>query len=89
MRFIFIFIALFQGESFEPGTELTAIYRFNSYRATYRYYLWQQQPFELAVGLTAKVRDALIRLEGNDLAPEKNRPWSCATHSYHDALDTP
>lgn len=64
-------LVLFQGESFEPGTELTATYRFNSYRATYRYYLWQQHPFELAVGLTAKVRDALIRLEGNDLAAEK------------------
>lgn len=62
---------LFQGESFEPGTALTATYRFNSYRATYRYYLWQQQPFELAVGITAKVRDALIRLEAKELAAEK------------------
>lgn len=62
---------LFQGKSFKAGTPLTATYRFNSYRATYRYYLWRQQPFELAVGITAKVRDALIRLENNELAAEK------------------
>jgi hypothetical protein len=42
--------------------ELEALYRFDSYRLTYRYGLVRARRFRLDLGLTAKVRDAEIRL---------------------------
>jgi len=53
---------------FPEGTGVEALYRFNSYRFTYRYLLVDRQRFELWLGLTAKIRDAEIALEGDGLA---------------------
>ncbi|MFO7639629.1 MAG: hypothetical protein R6X14_10125 [bacterium] len=53
---------LFAGERFSPGVELDALYRFDSYRLSYRYGLVRSGRFRLDLGLTAKVRDAEIRL---------------------------
>ena len=53
---------LFAGERFSPGVELDALYRFDSYRLSYRYGLVRSDRFRLDLGLTAKVRDAEIRL---------------------------
>lgn len=51
----------FQGRAFAPGaTEAT--YRFDSYRATWRYTLRDTPDWRLKVGVTAKVRDAEITL---------------------------
>lgn len=55
---------VFQGETYPAGTLINATYKFNSYRATYRYYLLSQENIEIGLGLTIKVRDALIGLRG-------------------------
>ncbi len=61
----------FEGTTFPAGEELSALYRFDSYRLTYRYRLLDREELSLAVGLTAKVRDAEISLEGGGLESTK------------------
>jgi hypothetical protein len=54
---------LFAGTLFPAGDHLlTGLYRFDSYRLTYRYGLVRARRFRLDLGLTAKIRDAEIRL---------------------------
>lgn len=55
---------LFAGTLFPAGeNELKGLYRFDSYRLTYRYGLVRARRFRLDLGLTAKVRDAEISLD--------------------------
>ncbi len=56
---------IFQGETFAAGSQLDATYKFNSYRATYRYHLVSKEKFDFGIGLTLKVRDAKIGIAGN------------------------
>jgi len=53
---------LFRGIVFEAGKETEGVYKFNSYRLTYRYRLVQRDAFDFDIGLTAKIRDASIGL---------------------------
>jgi hypothetical protein len=54
----------FAGMLFPAGEDtLIGLYRFDSYRLTYRYGLVRARRFSLDLGLTAKIRDAEIRLE--------------------------
>jgi hypothetical protein len=53
---------LFAGRTFSSGTEVNALYRFDSYRLTYRYGLVRAGRFRFDLGLTAKVRDAEVSL---------------------------
>jgi len=62
---------LFVDRSFSAGQPLRGTYVFNSYRLTYRYELVRRPRFEAGIGLTVKVRDALIRLEGLEGRAEK------------------
>lgn len=55
----------FAGGSFAPGTRTTGNYRFDTWRATYRYTLYQNETFRLRVGVTGLIRDAEIRLNQN------------------------
>ena len=48
---------------FLKGTEVKALYRFDSYRLTYRYDFFISDSFRIGAGLTGKVRDAEISLE--------------------------
>lgn len=52
----------FNGLDYAPNEAITAKYRFNSYRLTYRYDLVRNKKFRFGVGLTAKIRDADVRL---------------------------
>jgi hypothetical protein len=52
----------YQGTTFAAGTELESIYRFDSYRLTYRYSFIKKEGLELAAGATAKLRSADIAL---------------------------
>ncbi len=52
----------FEGESFDPGVSTEATYKFNSWRATYRYRFYRNDRWTLHIGFTAKVRDAKIEL---------------------------
>lgn len=63
--------AMFQGTKFPAGEDIEAVYKFNSYRLSYRYYLKKNDRFSLGLGLTLKIRDALIGLESGQLQAEK------------------
>jgi hypothetical protein len=62
----------FAGETFPAGRELLAVYRFDSYRLTYRYSLLRNASLEVAAGLTAKLRDAEIGLYGVETSTKTN-----------------
>lgn len=61
----------FQGVVFPAGSALNGLYRFNSYRLTYRYRLWEKPHFNLWIGFTAKIRDAEIALDSGTLTASK------------------
>lgn len=52
----------FNGESFAAGSRLESAYRFNSYRATWRYDISRGDDTIFSLGVTGKVRDAYIEL---------------------------
>lgn len=52
----------FQDKTFTAGALTESLYRFNSYRLTYRYKLTDHEVWKFWLGFTAKIRDAEIRL---------------------------
>lgn len=52
----------FVDATFDAGTAVESYYRFDSYRLTYAYDLYSRPRLRLAGGVTAKIRDAEIRL---------------------------
>jgi len=54
---------VFQETTFNAGESIEALYRFNSYRLTYRYLLLDRETIQIWIGFTAKIRDAEIRLD--------------------------
>jgi len=56
----------FAGGSYPADSPLLAVYRFNSYRLTYRYTIVQREGLDVATGFTAKIRDAETALYGAD-----------------------
>ena len=62
---------VFQEQEFDPAVELQSRYRFDSYRLTYRYDFRREHPLQAGLGLTAKIRDASISLEGGGRKAEK------------------
>ncbi len=61
----------FAGETFAAGTPTTGRYGFNSYRLTYRYEPIQGDAWRFGIGVTAKIRDAVTRLESGGTVAEK------------------
>lgn len=62
----------FAGQTFAAGTPLYAVYRFDSYRLTYRYSFVRDERWELAAGFTGKIRDAEVSLYGDGAARKTN-----------------
>jgi hypothetical protein len=62
---------VFAGEVFAAGEPVRGTYVFNSYRLTWRYALVRKPRFEAGLGLTVKVRDAVIGLEDAQRRAEK------------------
>lgn len=62
---------LFVDKVFAAGTDLTARYRFDSYRLTYRHRFHESEKMSAGIGLTAKIRDAEISLEDADQKASK------------------
>jgi hypothetical protein len=62
----------FDGGTYPGGTPLLAVYRFDSYRLTYRYSFIRTIEWEIAAGVTAKIRDAEISLYGADARSKTN-----------------
>ncbi|MFZ9596037.1 MAG: hypothetical protein ACO3A2_08165 [Bdellovibrionia bacterium] len=52
----------YQGIQFSKAAKTEGLYRFNSYRFTYRYQIYQSERWNLKFGGTLKCRDAEIRL---------------------------
>jgi len=61
----------FAGETFAAGRAADATYTFNSYRLTYRYRFHRGETTTAWIGFTAKIRDAVIRLEQDGITGEK------------------
>lgn len=60
----------FNGTTFNAGTA-DAFYQFNSYRLTYAYHFEPTHTWQLALGGTAKIRDAEVRLSQNGIVSSK------------------
>jgi hypothetical protein len=61
----------FAGGEFAANTFVKAKYRFDSYRLTYRYDFYRRDRLRLGIGLTGKIRDAAISVEGGGQRSEK------------------
>ena len=61
----------FAGASFSADAPLEATYKFNSWRASYRYRFHSGERWAWWIGFTAKIRDAKVRLEQESVAAEK------------------
>ncbi len=61
----------FNGTTFPGGKPLDVTYVFDSYRLSYVYRFKSSGPVSFRAGLTAKIRDAKIELEGSGLASAK------------------
>jgi len=53
----------YQGRVFRAGEPTRGLYRFNSWRATWRYTLREDEAWTVRLGATAKIRDAKVELE--------------------------
>ncbi len=62
----------FDGGSYPAGSPLLAVYRFDSYRLTYRYSIVWAEGLDVAAGLTAKIRDAETSLYGVEARRKTN-----------------
>jgi hypothetical protein len=62
----------FAGGTFPAGSPLLAVYRFDSYRLTYRYSIVWRAGLDVAAGFTAKIRDAETSLYGVEARRKTN-----------------
>ncbi len=62
---------VFFEETFPANVPLTGVYKFNSFRLSYRFDFVRRGKLRAGVGLTAKIRDAFIKVEGDGLASNK------------------
>lgn len=74
----------FQNSLFSQGEILEGVYKFNSYRLTYRRDLIQSRRWVLGLGFTAKIRDASVQLsnEGGTSEINKNVGFVPLLHLY-------
>ena len=61
----------FQGQRFAPGS-VSVRYQFNSWRATWRYRWIDREDLVVKLGVTAKIRDASIRLKSGSREASKD-----------------
>ena len=62
---------VFFEETFLPNTPLNAQYTFNSFRLTYRFDFVRKRKWQVGIGFTAKIRDAVIKVEGGGKSSKK------------------
>jgi len=62
----------FMGATYPAGTEVLAVYRFNSYRLTYRFSIVRRPGLDVAAGATGKIRDAETSLYGPEVRRKTN-----------------
>ena len=56
----------YNGLTFPANTPLESVYRFNSYRLSWRYGVKEGKRLRIGLGLTAKIRDAGIEISGGE-----------------------
>jgi len=61
----------FEGVTFASGTPLAADYTFNSYRLTYARTVHHSDRWTVDLGLTAKIRDAVVEVRGGGQTARK------------------
>jgi hypothetical protein len=61
---------LFDGKSFNAGSGIKATYKFNSYRMTYRYRIYNGDRWIWKIGITGKIREAKIGLIDRTISAE-------------------
>ena len=61
----------FAGQTYQPAQPLDATYKFNSWRLTYRYKFHHGERWNWWIGFTAKIRDAKIKLQQDNISSEK------------------
>lgn len=61
----------FNGVRFGPGVALDSYYRFDSYRVSYQRTLISKNSLRIGLGITGKIRDAAIRIDGGGSTSEK------------------
>jgi len=62
---------LFESQEFPANTPLESTYRFDSYRIGYRFRFYSTPRAEMGLGVTAKIRDASIKLTSDNQSAEK------------------
>ncbi len=62
---------VFEGVTFPSNSNLSTVYKFNSYRLSYQYQWPLGARLKLGLGFTAKIRDAKISIEDSVLFSEK------------------
>lgn len=62
---------VFFEETFPPNIPLNAQYTFNSFRLTYRFDFVRKRKWQVGIGLTAKIRDAIVKVEGGGKSSKK------------------
>jgi hypothetical protein len=62
----------FLGATYPAGSPLLAVYRFDSYRLTYRYSFLRTDRLDVAAGVTGKIRDAETSLYGVEARRKTN-----------------
>jgi hypothetical protein len=62
----------FAGGTYPAGSPLLAVYRFDSYRLTYRYSFVWAEGLDVAAGVTGKIRDAETSLYGVEARRKTN-----------------
>jgi hypothetical protein len=72
---------MFADQNFAPGVSTEGTYKFNTYRATYRYTFFDRKDWRLRIGATGLVRDAKIELkQGNTSAQKENIGFAPLLH---------
>lgn len=62
----------FENSRFTEGTDIEGLYRFNSYRLTYRRDVLLRENWTLGIGFTAKIRDARVQLTSAETSDRKD-----------------
>jgi len=64
---------LFAGGTFAPGAPVESDYKFDSYRLTYRYLVYESSTWRISAGGTAFIRDAKVELrQGGSTSTDSN-----------------
>jgi hypothetical protein len=74
---------IFINDTFVANNTIDATYQFNSYRITYRFNIINNPKLIFGMGVTAKIRDAKIRLTSSEKSNEKTSVGMVPLINFH------